>query len=505
MTSMTTGKAEAVGLRLAPETIGTLGVSPTTGWLVIQPDQAGVTEFYLKTTTIAPSPMSPLRQREAPELVDADAAPKITMDLTLDHWYALKEGSMLAVTKHNGGTGVSRFFPTARTTTDFTVAAGGALQAGTLVHSKGWLNTANNGLFVVGASSTGIAVKVSGGVAETPAGVYPVTLEVAGFRGAASDITIDASGNITSTVCDFTTMGLRQYQVIYVGGVPGTAFAFATAGYGGFVQITAVAAHLLTTNPAVRQWTQVGADLGVGKTIDLYWTNWIREVAFDDADYLEQPYQMELSIPGIGAANATVYCYGAGQIVDQFKLTSAEKALIKIEYMFSGTNVTNPSTSRNTGPSTAQPALERQRFNAVTKQRYLRFTDAATGAIVSNKVQSWNLTHKNGVSPLKQQGTFGTAENIVGKAEVDVEAEVYVNQVEGINAAPNNTTLTFGSGFNNGDGGVFWLVPSLKSNEGATTFPANGPVMLSLKNSGFRDALGNYTLGVSQFAFLPAS
>lgn len=499
---MTTGKAESVGLRSVTET--SLAVAPTTGWLTLQPDQAGITDFYLKTTTVAPSPMSVLRQMEAPELVDADAAPKIAADLTLDHMYAFREGMMLSVTKHSGGTGVSRFFVTARTSTDYTVPAGGALQAGTLVHAKGFVNSANNGLFVVGSSSTGTAIKVSGGVAETVSG-YTATVEVVGFRGASGDIQIDASGNITSTVADFTTMGVNAGQVIYVGGVPGTAFAFATAGYGGFVMVTTVAAAKLTTTPVFRQWTQVGADTGVGKTIDLYWTSWLREVALDNADYLEPSYQMELSIPGIGAANATVYCYAQGQTVDQFEITAASKALIKLGLMFSGTFVTSPSTSRSTGPSTAQAVFERQRFNAVTKQPYLRFTDGTTGAVVSNKFESWKLTHKNGVSPIKQQGTFGTAENIIGKAEVMIDAELFVNQVDGINAAPANTTIAFGSGFRNGDGGVFFAVPSLKFTETPITFPANGPVKLSVKSAGFRDAVGNYTLGLSMFGYLPAT
>lgn len=499
---MSTGKAEAIGLRVVTETA--LNVAPTTGWLVIQPDQAATTDFYSKTGTVAPSPASVLRQMEAPELVDADAMPKFMGDLTMDHLYAFREAMMLVVTKHSGGTGVSRFFPTARTSTDVTVPAAGALQAGTLMSLKGFANAGNNGLFVVGASSTSIAIKISGGIAETVSG-YTAVAEVAGFRGASGDITIDASGNILSTVANFTTMGLNVGQVIYVGGAPGSAFAFAL-GYTGFVQITAITATQLTTNPAVRQWTQAGADTGVGKTIDLRWNSWLRQVPIDNlSEYTEPSLQMELSIPGIGAANATVYCYSQGNLVNNFAITAASKALIKMEIEFSGTFVQNPTVTRVTGPSTAQATLERQRFNPVTKQRYIRFTDATTGAIVSNKFLSWKMSAKNGVSPIKQQGTFGTAENIVGKFDIGVDAELFVNQVEGINAAPNNTTLTFGSGFNNGDGGVFFLIPSLKFTETPITFPANGPVMLSVKSGGFRDAIGNYTLGISMFADLPAT
>jgi len=474
--------------------------------VVIQPDKGGVTGFYLKTSTVAPNPMSLLRQPEAPEIVDADAAPQLTTDLTLDHLYAFREGAMMVVAKHTGGTGVSRFFPTARTTTAFTVAASGALPAGTLVVPRGLIvgtNVAQNGtLLVVGAGATGTSIPVAGGAAETVSG-YTATLEVAGFRGAAGDLAIDVNGNITSAVADFTTMGLVPNMVIWVGGVPGTAFAFATAGYTGFVKITAVAAHLLTTSIVTRQWTQVALDDGATKTIDLYWGSWLREVALDDAAYQEPSYALELAIPGIGAANATVYCQAQGQTVDQFEITAAAKSLIKLGLTFSGTFVTQPSTTRLTGPSTAQAVLLRQRFNSVTKEPYLRFTNATTGAVVSNKITSWKLTHKNGVSALKQQGFFGTAENIIGEVAVGIDAECIVNQVDAISAAPNNTTITFGAGFRNGDGGVFFDVPSVKFTEAPLTFPANNAVMLSAKSGGFRDAVGNYTLGMSMFPYLP--
>lgn len=499
---MTTGKSESVGLTAVLET--SLGVAPTTGWFAMQPDQAGITGFYLKTTTVTPSPISPLRQMEAPVVVDADAAPQITGDLTMDHWYGFRDGAMMSTTRHSGGTGASRFLVSAVSSTVYTVAALGALQQGTLISAKGFAVAGNNGLKVVGAASTGTTIPTSGLTAEVISGYTPY-VEVAGFRGASGDIQIDVNGNITSTVADFTTMGLNVGQVIYVGGVPGTANAFATTGYGGYVKITGIAAHLLTTSIAVRQWTQVAADTGTGKTIDLYWGSWIREVSIEDVLYQEPSYQMELRIPGIGAGNVTQYCYAQGQTLDQIEITAANKALIKLAMTFSGTFVTQPSSSRSTGPSTAQAVLERQRFNTVTEQRYLRLTNSATGAIACNKFSSWKLIHKNGVSPLKQQGTLGTAENIVGKADVALDAEVYVNQVELINAAPANTTLTWGSGMNNGDGGVFFEIPSLKITDIPVTFPANAAIMLSAKSAGFRDDVGNYTMGVSTFAFLPAS
>lgn len=494
------GKAEGISLRIVTET--SPGVPPTSGWLTLQPDQGGVTDFYGAISTVAPMPVSTFTQDEAPEIVDLDAAPKFAGDLTMDHLYALRENWMLVKTVHNGGTGQSRFAVSAVSSTVFTVAALGNLPQGTLISCKGFTNAANNGLKVVGAGSTGTTIPTTGLVAETVSGYVPY-VEVAGFRASSGDITVDSSGNILSTVLDFTTLGLAVGQVIYFGGAPGTAFTSAS-GYTGFVKITAIAAHQLTTSVVTRQWTQGAADTGTGKTMDLRYNSWLREVAIDDANYQEPTQQLELTIPSI-SAGSTVFCYATAQQIDNLEITAAEKALTKMAVSFIGQFVTKPSTSRITGPSTAQAVLERSRFTAVTKTAYIRLLDATTGATVSNRFKSWKLAKKNNVGPQKQQGTLGTAFTVVGRRNVALDFELYVDQVEAINAAQDNTTLTWGAGLRNGDGGVFFEVPSLKITKAPTTFPANGPVMLSATNAGFRDAVGNYTLGVSMFSDLPVT
>src|ERR1044071_1499681 len=219
--------AEATGLLIARET--SLGTQPTAGWFTLQPNAGGLSNFYLHTKTVARSPLSKQRQMEAPEIVDADANPGVKHDLLKDLIDYTGDGWLLTVFKSSVGTGTAFWSNhlvtatiTARTTTAYTVTAGGALQQGTLVVPRGWVNganaTANGTLQVVGAASTSTSITVASGVAETPAGAYPVTLEVAGFRGAAGDIQIDANGDIISTVADLTTMGLNAGQWLWVGG-----------------------------------------------------------------------------------------------------------------------------------------------------------------------------------------------------------------------------------------------------------------------------------------------
>lgn len=504
MSTLPASRAESAGVLIAPETIGSLGTPPTTGWRTLQPDQDQIGNFYRQIKTVAPSPISAERQMNKPVIVDADAMPTITQDLTSDLINDVGEGMFLAKAKHNGGTGVSFFVPSARTTTDYTVAAGGALAAGTLVNAKGWANAANNGLFVVGASSTGTAVKVSGGVAETPSG-YLATLEVAGVRGASGDIALDVNGNLTSTVLDFTLLGWVPGEEIWVGGDAGSAFAFATTAYRGPAEVVTVAAHLVTLKQ--RAWTVAAADTGSGKTIDLYATRFYHNVSTASADYQEQAYHMELTLSGIGGGGANEYIYAQGMYIASFKITAALAQLVKCELSFVGTDVTDPTTSRVTGPSTAPFPLAVDRFTtaSTTGEPYIQVLNAATEASVCSDVMSWTLNYSNGTNGQKQQGKIGPSRLVVGKVDCSLDMELVVTQDDAIKACTANTTLVFGALLRNVNGGVFVKVPSMAFTGAVPKFPANGVVTISPKGGAFVEATLRDTLRMSYFAYLPAA
>jgi hypothetical protein len=72
-------------------------------------------------------------------------------------------------------------------------------------------------------------------------------------------------------------------------------------------------------------------------------------------------------------------------------------------------------------------------------------------------------------------------------------------------ACSQNLTVSFGSGFRNNDGGIFFEIPSMKCTDAPPKFPANGPVTVDLKLGAFRDPTGNYTLGMTLFPYLPAA
>jgi hypothetical protein len=505
--------AEATGLLIARET--SLGTQPTAGWQTLQPNAGKLSNFYLHTVTKAREPLTKQRQMEAPEIVDANANPGVGHDLLKDLIDATADGWLLTVFKGSGGTGTAYWSNTlatatitARTSTAYTVTAGGALQAGTLVVPRGWVTganaTANGTLQVVGAASSSTSITVASGVAETPAGAYPVTLEVAGFRGASGDIQIDGSGDIISTVADFTTMGLSVGQWLWVGGTAGGATAFATAAYRGFAKIKGPITA--TKIPLERRsWTVGSADTGSSKTIDLYWGRWIRNVAFGHADYLMSSYQMELTYTGLSGGTVDEYIYAAGNVFDQVKFNIGEQALVDCDLSFIGTTITKPATTRATGASTAAAPLAIQSFNSVNKVLREKVAIKATDVVVADDIESAGITIMNHVTPQKQHGTLGTKRDVVGKVEASADLTVALTQDDAIKACQDNTTLTYDIGLRNDDMGMLFDMPSCKCTDAPPSFPANGPVSLALKLAGFRDATGNYTVGISLFPFLPTA
>src|ERR1051325_5157746 len=127
-------KAESISLLAARAAV--FGVQPAAGWQTLQPEPAGIVDFYPKLTTVQPKPPSLLCQLEQPEVVDLDAAPKLTHDLTKDWLDMWAEAAFLASAKHPGGTGQAHFTPTARAANGYSVAANGNLPQNTLAATE---------------------------------------------------------------------------------------------------------------------------------------------------------------------------------------------------------------------------------------------------------------------------------------------------------------------------------------------------------------------------------
>lgn len=486
------------------------GTLPTTGWRTLQPDD--VQDFYPQIKKLARSPLNKNLMDEKGDVVDLDAMPKFVHDLNKDLLDQYGQSLFRSVFKYPGGTGTGRWINAATyggpqvsavTGTGYTVSTGGALPQNILVYGRGFANAANNGLHVVGASSTGTSIPCPGLVAEAspPAGA---TLEVVGLQGASADIKIQDAVTITSTTVDFTTIGLQPYSWMWVGGgtaaAPGS-FGFVTAADRGLVRMTSIAAHAITFD---RTATTFVADTGTGKTIQLFFGPWVRNVAADATDYLRTSHSFELTAPGIGSGGVTDYIYapGCGLATGEISCALTDRAVAT--FGFVGFDIQDPTTTRTTGASTPLAPSGMAMLNTVSEMKRLRVMDTSGNSILTD-IESWKLSFNHNVKPYKKQGVFGAADLVYGDVSVGLSIDGVIAQDDLWKAVRDNRTLQFETLLRNADCGVMFDIPGMTAEGAGPKFSKNDLAKFSPTFKTFRDPTSGFVCGSTVFPYLPAS
>jgi hypothetical protein len=479
--------------------------TPGTTWKLLEPNDLKKWGATIKTEER--NPINADRNRQEGAVTDMDSGVELDCDLTLEAWNDFCEGFLFAVFK-----GATVFQVTGVTSTGYTVASGGALPANYLVYARGFVNTANNGLKVVGAASTGTEIKTSGLVAETISNptVTNASVSICGIQGASGDFKIDASQNFTTAALDFTALTgftLLPGTWVFIGG-SAAGNQFATAADRGPARINSVAATVLTLAKRSAVYT---ADTGVGKTIHLYFGRFCRNVAASSADYLERSFTFEaafknLQNPGPGDG----YEYSRGNYCNMLELDLTLATLAKLSYGFVGQTTDNPTTSRLSGASTPGTPVAITGFATATALS----TSSALGRLRITEVDETGLTTdirdakfkiNNNVTGEKVLGNLGPKYLNVGDLEVDIEMELMFTEMNVVTAIRNYRTVTMDFLIANGDGGILYEIPSLKLTDGTKNLPLNESVTLKTTGQAIKDKTFGYSLGITVFPFIPAT
>ncbi len=468
----------------------TFGVLPTTpSWKLLQPND--IPNFGKTLTTKARNPINRLRQMGKGSIVDMDSGFNDPQDFIIE---LVKD--WIDVFCFANFSSVAAFVPTACTTSAYTVAAGGALDEGTLVFARGFFNTANNGLKIVDSGSGATTIPVTATlIAETVS--TTVELDVCGVQGASGDIEVDASGNITSTTLDFTGLNLSVGQVMYVGdGDSTSAFSFTTAADSGIVRILTISANEITFDKSDAAFT---VDDGTGKTIRLFFGPFVKNVATDDADFLEQSVQFEIAYNDL---DPTEYEYSEGNYPNTFTLTTNLNDLATVEMDFVGKDTSDPTTTRRAEAANGIEPIKVASINTTSDFARLRLAKAdETG--LATYVKAFVLTIDNGISPEKVLNQLDAAFMNYSNFNVSAEITVLFTDTEVITALNNNETVSVDFCLHSDDGCVYFDVPSMVLGGGTKNFPINESVNISLSGQSFEDETFNSSIGVSYFPYFP--
>jgi hypothetical protein len=480
-----------------------LGTAGST-WKQLEPNS--IDAYGAEITTVARSPISKLKQRRKGTIVDLDSAVEFETDLTMASALDFIEGFCFA--QSAGGT---EFAPSACDTDSFTVASGGALDAGTLVYVRGAANSENNGVHVVDTGSSGTDIPVTSSlVAETFTASDNVTLEVAGVRGAAGDLEIDANGDLISTVLDFTGLDLTVGQFIWIGGAAAANQFFEQANSSvnfGLARVDAIAANKLTLSKRGSTFTaDDGTDTGSGGTdrsIDIFFGRFIRNVATDDADYLERSFHFEAEMPDLGGVGTDEYEYAKGNFCNTMAISLPGQDKATVAFGFIGTDTEVPTTTRKSGASSAQKVTRQSALNTASDIARLRITEVdETGLTTDFKDLTFNIN--NNVSPEKVLAVLGARYMNSGNFEIDIEAQLVFTNSDVVTAIRNNTTVTMDMLLRNDDGGMAIDIPSMTLGDGSKEYPLNESVLINVTAQAFKDNTLETSIGITMFPYLPS-
>lgn len=494
----TNSMAIAVAREATP---GVLPAQPR--WLGIEPNS--ISNFGTTITKEARNPISRARQRRKGSPTDADSSVQWDADFTLSHLRDFIEGFCFSRL-----VGPDVYVPVAAAAGSYTVAAlsapqaarikYGAAAAKTLLFARGFGIAGNNGLKEVGAAAAAgaTALTVAGVVVEAVDANDDVEVAIAGVRGAAGDLKIDADGNLTSVVLDLSSLGLTPGQYIHVGGID-VIHRFATEDNYGFARVDAIAANKLTLSKTGLPFV---ADNGAGVQIDLLFGQYVRTVGVDHPDYLQVNYQFELESPNLGDAGEDQFEYALGNWADAMTIDLSLTSLAKITYGFIGLDTTDPTGARATNAAQAKFPSETSSFSTASDLARIRVQNVDESGLTTD-FKSLRLTLTNNVSGEKVLGKLGPKYLNAGNVEVDVETQALFTNRLVPRAIRDNRTLGLDFALRNDDGGAYFDLPSGTLDGGGREYPANATVLINSTFASFADPVLGHSLSVSLFPALP--
>lgn len=351
----------------------------------------------------------------------------------------------------------------AMTLTITALTGGTAPAAGNLYRFSGFANPGNNGIFVLtGGSATTLLFTNTLGVSETPpAGAR---IKFVGAQGAATALAAtDAGGVTTLTGLPTAIAGLVAGEWIKVGGIAGTAFAFATAGEGWARLSIAQAGTTATFDQVPSTWA---VDAGTGQTIQVFVGEYARpgltRTGFTVT--IEEQFQ-DLAVPE--------FHYYDGMTLSKLTFTAKQQAMLTGSAEFMG-QTTTIATSRFSGATDIAPPTFDIMTTATSAGRV--FINGLVPADL-NYVQSVDVTIDNTLRSQVALGSTGPIGIGIGRSMVTGKMGFFYTSQAVLNNLRSNLpvslmVLSAAGDDTYGREGLLIDMPRIKFTKGGVEVPA---------------------------------
>lgn len=382
------------------------------------------------------------------------------------------------------------------TATTLTVASalGTPFKAGMLALMSGFSTAANNKLARV-SSSTATSVVFPASTFTAQAVVNAgAKAKVVGFEGGSGDIaaTITNGNALTSTVLDFTTLGLASGDWVKLGdGVAGNSFS-SDADDNGWCRVSAIAAQRLSFDIVPSGW---GADAGTGKTIRGFFGDRLRNASTKRSNTIERQY--------LDHSPATYELF-RGQTLNTMTLALTAQAVATVTRSYVGKDAVVSGARTSGATDIAAPTYDVMNTSSDVADL------AMDGATISgpNFVMAATIQITNN---LRQQNAIGSVGAVgIGNGEFNVtlsQFQTYFGSRDIYDKLLAGTSFAFAARLAspsvNKEGYVIDL-PKLEMQTGAPSVGGkNADVMLDGTAQALFDPTLGYTIGINRFNYLP--
>jgi hypothetical protein len=498
--------SNSTGLRYAvEECLRELPGSPV--WFPLEPNSYG--DFGAKIKTVARNPINPSRQRQKGVVVDLDANASFQMDLTHTNHARLMQGFMFAAAREKPTTlplndDVVTCTAVATADDSFAVADATAATflANTLVYASGFTNSANNGLHLCAAPTTGKIV-VTTNLTNEAAPPADAGLVAVGFQFTTADLSIVITSGLpvlTSVAKDLTTLGLIPGEWIYIGGdVAGNTFASGA----GYARIKSIATNAIVLDKV--NWDTPIADAGTGKTIRIFFGTVIKNESTANL-IVRQSYQFERTLgeDDDGTMSEVV----VGCVANELSLEMKSGDKMGLDLSFSGCDAQSYSGLDGLQAGGRPDLVASDAYNSTSdmKRTAIAILDPTTS--VPDPLFAYctdvSLKISNNISGAKAIGTLGNFDMNTGMFDVNGSLSAYFQNVEGTQAVRDNADITFDMILAKDNAGLAFDIPLISLGNGMPKVEQDKSIMLPLDTMGAESTFGHTLLYVN-FPYLPTA
>ena len=463
----------------------TPGTTPATPpWEALRITGAPSLEFA--PTTVSSEEIRP--DRNIPDLIltDAEAGGEVTAELSFGALDTVLEGAMFSAWVERNNRKGSEI--TDITGQIITVSSGTAWVVQDLAYLEGFGDANDEIVFPVIATADATTLTAASGLTANPSPPSTARVYNVGVQGAAGDIDSTVSPDtLTSTILDFTTLGLLVGEWIKIGGTL-AANQLPTAANNDWVRISIIAANVLTFDVVPTGWA---ADASTTELVWLFFGDRLRNGVTKRSYSLEEQFQDH---------SPASFQYFRGMHLDTFGIAIPSAAIMTVSMNWSGFTA-DPTTTRFAG-STDVAAPQNSVFN--TSSSVGRIGRGVDGpfATLDGSVFDGAINFANNLRQLKAVGTLGAVGVGAGSMLVTGNTNCYFDSLSYLLDVINNTERSLDMRVQDSLGkAIVFDMPRLKYSTGGAPVPSqNSDIFINLEFQAILESANDlYTVQIQRF------